>query len=127
MKKSRISTRFFGVPGGNRTHGLSLRRRTLYPTELRKQAILIFFKFYTSIYTSNGSDHNILISCLPKPQYVVVCSGCGCRLGGERSILLSYGNKILLLIDYTIFQIGNQQINSKLSDIRLSLYKEVDK
>ena len=28
--------RFHGVPGGSRTHGLSLRRRTLYPTELRK-------------------------------------------------------------------------------------------
>ena len=25
-----------GVPGGSRTHGLPLRRRTLYPTELRK-------------------------------------------------------------------------------------------
>ena len=80
--KSSVYAELFGVPGGNRTHGLSLRRRTLYPTELRKQAILIFFKFYTSIYTSNGSDHNILILCLPKPQYVVVYSGCGCRLGG---------------------------------------------
>lgn len=29
----------YGVPGGNRTHGLSLRRRTLYPTELRKHFI----------------------------------------------------------------------------------------
>ena len=29
--------RSVGVPGGSRTHGLSLRRRTLYPTELRKQ------------------------------------------------------------------------------------------
>ena len=25
-----------GVPGGIRTHGLPLRRRSLYPTELRK-------------------------------------------------------------------------------------------
>ena len=32
----RTRIRLFGVPGGNRTHGLSLRRRTLYPTELRK-------------------------------------------------------------------------------------------
>ena len=26
----------YGVPGGIRTHGLSLRRRTLYPAELRR-------------------------------------------------------------------------------------------
>ena len=26
---------FLGAPGAIRTHGLSLRRRTLYPTELR--------------------------------------------------------------------------------------------
>ena len=26
----------FGVPGEIRTHGLPLRRRTLYPTELRR-------------------------------------------------------------------------------------------
>ena len=31
--------RFHGVPGGSRTHDLSLRRRTLYPTELRKHLI----------------------------------------------------------------------------------------
>ena len=27
---------FAGVPGGIRTHGLSLRRRTLYPAELQR-------------------------------------------------------------------------------------------
>ena len=31
------------------------------------------------------------------------------RLGGERSILLSYGNRFVLLIDYTIFSKINQQ------------------
>ena len=30
-----------GVPDGIRTHGLSLRRRTLYPAELRRQIHLI--------------------------------------------------------------------------------------
>ena len=29
--------RFYHVPDGIRTHGLPLRRRTLYPAELRKQ------------------------------------------------------------------------------------------
>ena len=41
---------FIGVPGGSRTHGLSLRRRTLYPTELRKLifsvAIIYLFLFF---------------------------------------------------------------------------------
>ena len=32
---------FYGVPGESRTRGLSLRRRTLYPTELRRQKYLI--------------------------------------------------------------------------------------
>ena len=35
--KSAFSGGFSGVPGGSRTHGLSLRRRTLYPAELRKR------------------------------------------------------------------------------------------
>ena len=30
-----MSLRLFGTPGGIRTHGLSLRRRPLYPAELR--------------------------------------------------------------------------------------------
>ena len=33
-----------GVPGGSRTHGLPLRRRTLYPTELRKLKCLFRFR-----------------------------------------------------------------------------------
>ena len=32
-----IISDFFGIPGRNRTAGLSLRRRTLYPTELRRR------------------------------------------------------------------------------------------
>ena len=38
--------RFHGVPGGSRTHGLSLRRRTLYPTELRKHAFCKSIIYY---------------------------------------------------------------------------------
>ena len=36
----------YGVPGGSRTHGLSLRRRTLYPTELRKHAFCKSIIYY---------------------------------------------------------------------------------
>ena len=36
-EKSAFAGGFSGVPGGSRTHGLSLRRRTLYPAELRKR------------------------------------------------------------------------------------------
>ena len=36
-EKSAFTGGFSGVPGGSRTHGLSLRRRTLYPAELRKR------------------------------------------------------------------------------------------
>ena len=35
-----------GVPGGSRTHGLSLRRRTLYPTELRKHTFCKSIIYY---------------------------------------------------------------------------------
>lgn len=34
--KSKVFGVFAGVPGGIRTHGLSLRRRTLYPAELQR-------------------------------------------------------------------------------------------
>ena len=34
---------FFGVPEGIRTPGLSLRRRTLYPTELLRHRLLIIY------------------------------------------------------------------------------------
>ena len=37
----------YGVPGGSRTHGLSLRRRTLYPTELQKHFLhQVYIHFY---------------------------------------------------------------------------------
>ncbi len=52
-----------GVPGAARTRGLSLRRRTLYPTELRR----------------------LVIQLLPESECTYI------HLGGERSILLSYG------------------------------------
>ena len=38
----------FGAPGAIRTRGLSLRRRTLYPTELRKHTNLPSRKFGTA-------------------------------------------------------------------------------
>ena len=34
-----LDSQHFGAPGGSRTHGLSLRRRPLYPTELRMQTM----------------------------------------------------------------------------------------
>ena len=36
IQKTRFRV-FYGVRGGSRTHGLSLRRRPLYPTELHKR------------------------------------------------------------------------------------------
>ena len=47
-KRTRLGAflRFHGVPGGSRTHGLSLRRRTLYPTELRKHAFCKSIIYY---------------------------------------------------------------------------------
>ena len=50
-----------GVLGGIRTHGLSLRRRTLYPAELRRH-----FHFSTTIFYS-------LSSRLSTPAPAVVC------------------------------------------------------
>ena len=41
---------FAGVPGGIRTHGLSLRRRTLYPSELQRRITL---NYYTCFWTAN--------------------------------------------------------------------------
>ena len=37
--------RIFGDPGGIRTHGLSLRRRPLYPAELRDPNTLISLSY----------------------------------------------------------------------------------
>ena len=56
--------RLCGVPGATRTPGLSLRRRSLYPTELREHGL-----------------------------WGVALGECtSSALGGERSILLSYGD-----------------------------------
>ncbi len=38
--------KIYGVPGGIRTHGLSLRRRTLYPAELRRHINSIIADLY---------------------------------------------------------------------------------
>ena len=38
-----------GDPGQNRTGDLPLRRRLLYPTELREQSVLILEVFTTSV------------------------------------------------------------------------------
>ena len=57
-----------GVPGEIRTPDLPLRRRTLYPAELRKQ---VFNYPLKTTFSETNVD----------------------RLGGERSILLSYGDK----------------------------------
>ena len=69
-KKPENSTvsRLSGVPGEIRTPDLPLRRRTLYPAELRKQVFILPLK---TTFRETNVD----------------------RLGGERSILLSYGDK----------------------------------
>ena len=61
-----LFTGLFGVPARIRTGGLPLRRRTLYPAELRK--LVWIFQHFQRIW-----------------RLVTV------QLGGERSILLSYG------------------------------------
>ncbi len=48
-EKTMIFGFFQNVPGGSRTHGLSLRRRTLYPAELRRHfSILLFYHVVAS-------------------------------------------------------------------------------
>ena len=42
LGKIQYFSAFFGVPGGIRTHGLSLRRRTLYPAELQRLLKTLF-------------------------------------------------------------------------------------
>ena len=68
----------FGVPGAVRTPGLPLRRRPLYPAELREH-----------IFTFQGMP--------------LIWDSAFAHLGGGRSILLSYGNIIVttpLIIPY---------------------------
>ena len=43
-----ILGRWDGVPGQNRTAGLALRRRSLYPTELRGQRVANFLVYRDS-------------------------------------------------------------------------------
>ena len=52
----------FGVPGAIRTRGLSLRRRTLYPAELRKQTVAIIILTETG---KNVNEYLRLILKLP--------------------------------------------------------------
>lgn len=51
--KKRLTTVIFGTPGWVRTSGLSLRRRPLYPTELRGLIQKIFT--FTGLQDSNDS------------------------------------------------------------------------
>ena len=62
IKTRNIEVRIYyqhGVPGENRTHDLSLRRRSLYPTELRE---------HDSIIQKTIKKNNLIIlDCLLKP------------------------------------------------------------
>ena len=60
----------FGVPGAVRTPGLPLRRRPLYPAELR--------------------EHLFAFSIMPHSR-----DSAFAHLGGGRSILLSYGDRCM--------------------------------
>ena len=60
----------FGVPGAIRTPGLPLRRRLLYPAELREH-----------IFTFQGMP--------------LIWDSAFAHLGGGRSILLSYGDRCM--------------------------------
>ena len=54
LMQTQVCIRAFYVPGGIRTHGLSLRRRTLYPAELRRHAPNILNGFGANVNIFEG-------------------------------------------------------------------------
>ena len=87
----------FGTPGWVRTSGLSLRRRPLYPTELRG-LIQKIFNFRSSRIRTNcrlGGGPSILVRYGGIYRNYSILQGSRIRtirfLGGGRSIQLSYG------------------------------------
>ena len=80
-----------GVPGATRTPGLSLRRRSLYPTELREHGL---WEVALGECTSStlGGGRSILLSYGRMLYKVINFHPRDGKLGGDRSILLRYGN-----------------------------------
>ncbi len=92
----------FGLPGAIRTRDLSLRRRTLYPAELRRDYVFYCRHTVTSGKSLGAKSGAKSAKCgvsggrqLRKPRqfrpFFTRLSGETVTLGGERSILLSYG------------------------------------
>ena len=48
-EKGNFAAGHYGVPGAIRTRGLPLRRRMLYPAELRRQATCLLYRFAAQI------------------------------------------------------------------------------
>ena len=79
-----------GVPGATRTPGLPLRRRSLYPTELREHGL-----------------------------WGVAQGECtSSALGGDRSILLSYGNITYFILDRP-FYISKTRVPNRVPNLDL--------
>ena len=103
----------FGTPGWARTSGLSLRRRPLYPTELRGHLEKIFN--FPAQQDSNELPlrrRTLYPAEVQRPIYnfiyIIACLFCkgkrlNTTLGGDRSIRLSYGNTTLILYHGIMF------------------------
>ena len=93
--KNGLQRSFFGTPGWVRTSGLSLRRRPLYPTELRGLIQKIFN--FTGLQDSNDSifrrlalyptelQTRMIKNILPFCQWICQCLICRER-GGEKRL-----------------------------------------
>ena len=108
-EKSLFYKDFSGLPGAIRTRDLSLRRRTLYPAELRRDYV-----FYCGHTVSSGKSLGAKLGAKSaksrisggrqprKPRqfrpFFTRLSGETVPLGGERSILLSYGEMVNIIL-----------------------------
>ena len=77
-----------GVPGAIRTRGLSLRRRTLYPAELRRQILVLFFDPIDEQKTAIRRKESYLLYDIRRAKstaefwnFPIQCTGSGNRFG----------------------------------------------
>ena len=120
---------FAGVPGGIRTHGLSLRRRTLYPAEL--QRLILNWDWQRSLFPVRQLvEHNLRRRVLYPAElygrvwYMIIARSksncnplfsffwggrCNATLGGRRFIQLSYWGILCIIVDFLKFNaLGNK-------------------
>ena len=86
----------FGTPGETRTHYLTLRRRTLYPGELRRHIYLIIWAVPNCRFAAYAQQ---MAKCL-------ALLGCHLHAACGRCIQVSYGGRYtyasLILADFTV-------------------------